>query len=172
MAAASDSAAEDRSRHEPDVRGRAYARGHPEGATALNAALGKRAKSLADWVVLHLVGLCTTTLVVALLVLNEGAVDPHSIVLDPGAAASYVLTVFGVADQSWLDAFLVWLRRPAFVGVAMAASAFAGVALLRWRRHGTEVAWIMLILASTAIGPRVVRCRPVRAHRRSPRRGK
>jgi len=126
------------------------------GATALNAALGKHAKSLAEWLLLHLVGLCSMTLVVALLLINNGAADGASIVLDPGIAASYVLNVFGVTDQSGLDAFLSWLRRPELAGVAMAASAFAGVALLRWRRHGTEVAWIFLILASTAVGPKAV----------------
>jgi hypothetical protein len=122
----------------------------------LNAALGKHAKSLAEWILLHLVGLCSLTLVVTLLLINLSTADGASIVLDPGIAASYLLNVFGVTDQSWLDAFLTWLRRPELAGVAMAASAFVGVALLRWRRHGTEVAWIVLILASTAVGPNAV----------------
>ncbi|MWV74156.1 hypothetical protein [Rathayibacter rathayi] len=123
------------------------------GVGVLLGALNDRLKTLVKRLSSSAVSIGLALLLGATIQLDWGHVNQlRDISTDPVAAAYQVAHVFGLADMSWIDAVANWLARPAIVPAAWIAAAAAGLYPLRWRVHGVEIAWLVLLPASVVLG--------------------
>ncbi|KZX20385.1 hypothetical protein [Rathayibacter tanaceti] len=123
------------------------------GTGVLLGAFNDRLKKVVKRLSSSAVSIGLALLLGATIQLNWGHVDQlRDITADPVVAAYQVAHVFGVTDVSWIDAVANWLARPAIAPAAWIASVAAGLYPLRWRVHGAEVAWLLLLPASVVLG--------------------